>query len=166
MAVLVLNASYEPIGTTTWQRAVWLVACGRCDLLERRDQHLVRTSGGETFELPSVVRLRTMTRVPRRRPVPITRQALRVRDRGECQVHGCARPGTTMDHLVPRSKGGATSWSNVVLMCPRHNHSKGDRSLTEAGLHLKRQPVALSFEIVLAAKGHPEWHGWLGIAAA
>lgn len=165
MSVLVLNATYEVLGVTTWKRAVWLVAVGRCDLLERCADGTIRTGGGAEFPIPSVVRLREMVHVPRSRTVPPTRAAIFARDRGECQVRGCERAATTIDHLVPRSQGGQTEWKNVALMCQRHNQQKADRSLAAAGLSLKRQPRAITIEIVLAANNRPEWGTWLGLGA-
>lgn len=163
MSVLVLNATYEVLGVTTWKRAVWLVAIGRCDLLERRTDGTIRTGGGAEYPIPSVVRLREMVRVPRSRTVPPTRAAVFARDRGECQVRGCERAATTIDHLVPRSQGGTNEWQNVVLMCQRHNQHKADRSLHDSGLSLKRQPRPITIEIVLAANNRPEWGTWLGL---
>ena len=166
MSVLVLNATYEVLGVTTWRRAVWLVGIGRCDLIERSPEGEITTAGGERLPIPSVVRLREMVKAPRAKVVPLTRAAIKARDQGECQVSGCPKPGATIDHLLPRSKGGQTTWENVVLMCARHNQRKGDRSLEDLGFALRRRPRAITLEIVLAANGRPEWTPWLGAATA
>ena len=166
MSVLVLNASYEVLGVTTWKRAIWLVGIGRCDLVERNPDGVITSSGGQEFPIPSVVRLREMVKAPRARVVPLTRAAVKARDRGECQVVGCQKSGSTIDHVLPKSKGGETTWENVVLMCPRHNQRKGDQSLADAGLALKRRPQPITLEIILAASGRPEWDPWLGLTAA
>lgn len=165
MVVLVLNASYEPVSTTSIRRALWLVTSGRCELVERRDDGATfHSAGGAEFPVPSVVRLTRMIRVPRDRVVPYTRAGLRARDQRLCQVAGCHRKGTTIDHLVPRSRGGTSTWQNTVLMCPKHNTAKSNRTLDEAGMHLKRHPIAPAFEVAFLWIGEPAWDPYLNLS--
>ncbi len=161
--VLVLNASYEPISVVSTLRAVTLVAVGRCHIVERAGDSVVRTAGGLAFETPSVIRLTYMATVPRDRVAPYTRAGLRARDRGVCQVAGCDRAGSTVDHVVPQSRGGQSTWENTVLMCAAHNNRKADRSLSEAGFRLKATPVAPRYEIMLAeqAARRTGWSAYL-----
>jgi len=86
---------------------------------------------------------------------PITRRAIAARDNGSCQKRGCSRRGSTMDHLMPRSRGGAHTWHNVVLMCPEHNNAKGDRT--------QKAPSMPTFESVLLDRTQvlPQWRRWL-----
>ncbi|NNC79869.1 MAG: HNH endonuclease [Acidimicrobiales bacterium] len=163
MSVLLLNASYEPLRVISWQRAICLQLADRADLVESVPNRALHSSGGSSFPFPSVVRLREMVRVPFRREVPITRKALVARDRGQCQKEDCSRKGSTMDHLLPRSRGGRHDWLNVVLMCHEHNNSKGAHTLEELGWRLKRRPSAPSFETALLGRHHllPEWLQWL-----
>ena len=164
MAVLLLNASYEPLRVITWQRAICLQLSDKADLVEAVDDRTLRSSGGAEFPFPAVVRLRDMVRIPfRREGAPITRRAIVARDRGHCQKDGCHKRGSTMDHLTPRSRGGDHTWQNVVLMCPEHNNVKGDRTLEEVGWRLKKAPTTPSFEVILLDRFPvlPQWRPWL-----
>src|SRR5690606_29897934 len=125
--VLLLNASFEPLRVITVRRALGLVISGKADLIVPNEDQIIRSTGGATFEVPAVVRLRRMVRVPFQATAPLSRRAIQTRDGHRCQVTGCSRKGQTIDHVVPRSKGGAHEWTNVALMCVRHNSLKGDR---------------------------------------
>lgn len=152
MTVLLLNASYEPLRVITMRRALGLVLAGKVDLVAAEGDQVLRTSGGATYEVPAVVRLRNMVRVPFQSTVPLSRRAIEARDERRCQVAGCDRSGQTVDHIVPKSRGGAHEWTNVALMCTRHNSVKGARLLGELGWRLKREPVAPRGELVLLAR--------------
>ena len=170
MTVLLLNASYEPLRVITLRRAIGLVLAGKVDLVESSADQVLRTSGGAAYEVPVVVRLRNMVKVPFQATVPLSRRAIEARDERRCQVSGCDRHGQTVDHVVPRSRGGAHEWTNVVLMCTRHNSHKGAHLLSELGWHLKREPVAPRGELVILARAGirqaPEaWAPYLPLAA-
>lgn len=152
MTVLLLNASYEPLRVITRRRALGLVLAAKADLVAAQEDRVVRTSGGSTYEVPAVVRLRKMVRVPFQSTVPLSRRAIEARDGRRCQVAGCDRVGQTVDHIVPRSRGGTHEWTNVALMCSRHNAAKGARLLDELGWRLKREPTAPRGELVLLAR--------------
>lgn len=162
MSVLLLNASYEPLTVINWRRAIVMILEGECELLEQAEDRSIRTCGGEEFPFPVVVRLLNMVKAFRRGgKVPWTRASLRARDDNTCQVRGCHSVGTTVDHIVPRCRGGETTWENTVLMCKLHNQRKGSRSLAGAGLGLKTQPRAPSYSVVLRTRAHPLWVAWL-----
>ena len=164
MSVLLLNASYEPLRVISWQRAICLQLADRADLIEAVDGRALRTSGGAEFEFPSVIRLREMVIVPfRRGTAPITKRALLARDRGECQKAGCDKRGGTMDHLLPKSRGGKHTWQNVVLMCAEHNNAKSNRTIEELGWELKslpRAPTRADLSLDRSA-ANPQWRQWL-----
>jgi len=164
MSVLVLNASYEALCVVTWQRAMCLVVAERADLVEAREGEAIHSAGGLEFPFPSVVRLRHMVRATRSRAAPLSRHGIRARDGGRCQVEDCERRGSTIDHVVPRSRGGDFSWSNCVLMCRSCNQRKADRLLSETGMKLRREPKAPSMEAILATRNVPEWQAWLPAA--
>jgi 5-methylcytosine-specific restriction endonuclease McrA len=164
MPVLLLNASYEPLRVISWQRAICLQLADRADLVEEVENRKLHTSGGAEFAVPAVVRLREMVVVPfRQGAAPITRRALAYRDHGTCQKADCDRRGSTMDHLLPRSRGGQHTWKNVVLMCAEHNNTKGDRTIDEIGWSLKAKPIVPTYENLYLDRAHilPQWRQWL-----
>jgi 5-methylcytosine-specific restriction endonuclease McrA len=146
--VLVLNASYEPINVCTVRRAAVLILKNRAEVLEHGDWSL--HSESLTLPRPVVIRLITYVRIPRdahRRK--ITRRAVFARDRWTCQYCGHERGSLTVDHVVPRSKGGASSWDNIVTCCAPCNRRKGDRLPKQASMTLGRAPRAPSSTIFI-----------------
>ncbi len=160
---LLLNASYEPLHVVSTRRALGLILAGKADLVEAGDGEW--RSASHTFPVPLVLRLRYMVRIPFTARVPLNRKTLKVRDDGKCQVASCRASGTTIDHVVPRSRGGDHSWTNVVLMCSDHNLQKADRLLSELGWRLKAVPRApRQHQLVLATsntKPDPAWQPYL-----
>ena len=139
--MLVLNASYEPINVCTVRRAAVLVLKDRAEILERaeRSLHAERL----TMPRPAVIRLQAYVRVPRdAHSRKITRRAVFARDRWTCQYCGAERSALTVDHVVPRSKGGPSSWDNIVTSCAPCNRRKGDRLPSQVDMHPRRRPAA------------------------
>jgi 5-methylcytosine-specific restriction endonuclease McrA len=139
--VLVLNASYEPINVCTTRRATVLVLKERAEVIERRDGY-VRAEKLE-LERPCVIRLVRYVRIPRdvhRRK--ITRKAVLARDAYTCQYCGREQHGLTVDHVVPRSRGGTSAWENIVAACAPCNRKKGNRLPAEVDMPLRRAPKA------------------------
>lgn len=134
--VLVLNASYEPLGVVSMRRALILVLNHKAIALE--DAGTTLHSATSAVPAPSVVKLTRFVRVPYRGPVPLTRRALFARDHGRCVYCGAA--ATSVDHVIPRSRGGQHRWDNVVAACRRCNHTKADRHLADLGWRMKRPP--------------------------
>ena len=156
--VLVLNASYEPLNVTTVRRAHVLVYKGKAEVIERLDRPLA--SATATFAWPHVIRLVHYVRVPRAVQRKISRRALFARDGWRCAYCGSSTGRLTLDHVLPRSKGGESVWENVVTACAPCNLRKGDRMLEDTGLELRvrpRPPAPVLF-IKLAAPRIP--HGW------
>ncbi len=146
--VLVLNASYEPINVCTVRRAAVLILKNRAEILERGDWSLHAES--LTLPRPVVIRLITYVRIPRdahRRK--ITRRAVFARDRWTCQYCGNERGNLTVDHVVPRSKGGDSTWDNIVTCCAPCNRRKGDRLPKQVGMLPVRKPKAPSSTIFI-----------------
>ena len=136
--MLVLNASYEPINVCTVRRAVVLLLKDKADVIEQADREL--HSEHMTLTRPAVIRLRTYVHVPRdghRRK--ITRRAVFARDGWTCQYCG-SRSSLTVDHVVPRSKGGSSTWDNIVASCAPCNRRKGDSLPRQVGMHPVRKP--------------------------
>jgi 5-methylcytosine-specific restriction endonuclease McrA len=166
MTVLLLNASFEPLRVITTRRALGLVLSGKADLVVPDGDEHIRSTGGAEFAVPAVVRLRRMVRVPFQATAPLSRRAIQARDGKSCQVVDCQRVGQTIDHIVPRSRGGTHEWTNVTMMCVRHNSQKGDRLLHELGWRLKAEPTAPRGALVLLARAgmespHPSWAPFL-----
>jgi 5-methylcytosine-specific restriction endonuclease McrA len=146
---LVLNATYEPIGVVSARRAVVLVLNEKVDVLA--DTGELIASATLSLLIPSVVRLRYYVKVPYKRTAPLSRRAVFARDQGRCQY--CGRPAESIDHVVPRSKGGAHAWDNVVACCRQCNTYKGDRLLVQCSLRLRSEPTA------------PKEYVWVKVAA-
>lgn len=165
--VLVLNATYEPINVCTVRRATVLVLKARAEVVEKSEAML--HSESLTMPRPVVIRLTTYVRVPRdahRRK--ITRRAVFARDRWTCQYCGGVRGTLTIDHVVPRSKGGGSSWDNIVTCCAPCNRRKGDRLPRQAGMQPLRAPRAPHPQVfvhVASATIHPVWEQYLTLAA-
>ena len=128
--VLVLNASYEPINVCSMRRAVVLILKQKAEILEQTGRPL--RSERSTLKRPAVIRLVTYVRVPRNmHSRRITRKAVLARDSWTCQYCGERKPGMTIDHVIPRSKGGEHVWENVVAACRMCNVHKADRLLPD-----------------------------------
>ena len=138
--VLVLNASYEPLNVCSLRRAHVLVHKGKAEVIEELDRPL--RSASSTYRWPHVIRLVTYVRVPRLVQRKISRRALFARDGWRCVYCGTAAGRLTLDHVIPRSRGGDSSWENVVTSCAPCNLRKGDRLPHEIKMELPRVPRA------------------------
>ena len=160
--VLVLNATYEPINVCTVRRAVVLLLKDKAEMIERAEWEL--HSATASMARPMVIRLVTYVRIPRdthRRK--ITRRAVFARDDWTCQYCG-SRSNLTVDHVVPRSKGGASSWENIVASCAPCNRRKGNALPRQVGMRLMRQPRTPSPHVFIqvAAPSIPAaWQAYL-----
>jgi 5-methylcytosine-specific restriction endonuclease McrA len=145
--VLVLNATYEPINVCTVRRAVVLLLKAKAELLERGRWEL--HSENTTLARPAVIRLVAYVHVPRDiHKRKITRRAVFARDGWTCQYCG-SRANLTVDHVIPRSKGGLSSWDNIVASCAPCNRRKGDRLPRQAGMHPRRIPRVPHAEVFI-----------------
>jgi 5-methylcytosine-specific restriction endonuclease McrA len=135
---LVLNATFEPLCVVSDRRAVVLVLAETAEMLHASDA-LVH-SAHLVMAVPSVVRLRRYVRVPYRWSTPLNRRSVFARDGHRCQY--CGADAESIDHVVPRSKGGEHAWENVVAACRACNVRKGDRLLAATSMQLRRRPSA------------------------
>lgn len=160
--MLVLNATYEPINVCTVRRAVVLLLKAKAEVVEHGDR--VLHSESSTMTRPAVIRLTHYVRVPRdthRRK--ITRRAVFARDGWECQYCG-SRSSLTVDHVIPRSKGGSSDWTNIVASCAPCNRRKSDHLPAQANMHPRRPPREPSphvFIHVAAPRIPASWLPWL-----
>ena len=139
--VLLLNATYEPLQLMGARRAVTLWLASRVEVVAPRGDDLALRSPTAVVAVPSVLRLRHYVRVPVEAQIPPpSRMAILARDHHRCAY--CDLRGDTIDHVVPRSRGGLHEWTNVVAACAHHNRVKGNRLLSELGWALRTEPRA------------------------
>lgn len=137
-SVLVLNGNFEPLNVCATKRAMGLVLAGKALVVEN-GRGLIRTVS-RAYERPSVIQLSYLVRRPRPRVRLSKREVLR-RDEYRCQYCGCGAGNLTLDHVVPRHRGGEYRWENLVAACPQCNRRKGGRTLQEARMTLLRKPT-------------------------
>ena len=161
-ATLLLNATYEPLCVVSSRRAIVLVLAEKAEPVDTAAEvvHAERVS----LAVPVVVRLTRYVRVPFPAQVPLSRRAVFTRDGQTCVY--CGGSATSIDHVVPRSRGGTHTWDNVVAACRRCNHTKADRSLAELGWklpHPPRTPSGAAWRLLGARTVDPRWREWLGV---
>lgn len=151
--VLVLNQTYEPLHVCNAQRAVTMVIAGKAEKVEV-DGRMIRAA---TFSLrlPTVIRLLRYVRFSPRGQIAFSKRNVFRRDNYTCQYCGSRTKALTIDHVLPRSRGGDTAWENVVAACRPCNTIKGDRTLNETGFTLLRKP----------RKPHFLFHQFVGLSA-
>ena len=163
-SALVLNATYEPLSVVSALRAVCLVLGDKADLIA--DNGTVLHSERISLPSPSVVRLRYVVKVPYARRTAMSRRALFARDNFSCQY--CGGLADSLDHVVPRSRGGQHTWENVAAACRPCNLRKRDRTPTEANMVLARPPRAPRDQAWITAAINPvpqEWLPYVAIAS-
>jgi 5-methylcytosine-specific restriction endonuclease McrA len=155
VAVLVLNGSFEPLHFTNARRAITLLLSGKAETVESSPR--VVRSPSHAFPLPAVIRLALYIRKPFAERVAFNKKNILRRDHYACQYCGRRGDRLTVDHVLPRSRGGSTTWTNVVAACLRCNLRKGNRTLEESGMALPRAPRQPEFLLSVQLLRHP--HG-------
>jgi 5-methylcytosine-specific restriction endonuclease McrA len=172
--VLLLNGStWEPLAVITVPRAINLLIAGKATVVEETGEFL-RTMR-DHFAIPSVIALKTYINVPRRK-AHWSRKGVLVRDNYTCVYCGLkagavqkdkvlARSDMTIDHIVPRSKGGKDTWTNTACACAGCNHRKGDRLAHEAGMRLRWEPKTprTSYLVIALGTGPTAWRRYIEI---
>ena len=161
-ATLLLNATYEPLCVVSSRRAIVLVLAEKAEPVDSADD--VVHAALISLPVPVVVRLTRYVRVPFPASVPLSRRAVFTRDGQTCVY--CGGSATSIDHVVPRSRGGTHTWDNVVAACRRCNHTKADRSLAEMGWalpHPPRTPSGAAWRLLGTRTVDPRWREWLGV---
>jgi len=150
--VLVLNASYEPLHICAARRALVLIVKEAAVIQDHAGREV---HAGIMF--PTVIRLKQYRKVPHRAQV-LTRKNILTRDNHQCQYCGetFSAMELTLDHVIPRSKGGLSTWENLVACCPADNRRKADRTPEEAGMPLLRRPRPVTLH---TARGILRSHG-------
>jgi len=165
MRTLVLNAGYEPLAVVSFKRALMLVMNDKASVIEIADGDPVWGTH-DMYDRPAVILLSRYVRVPTGGRVPVTRRGVLRRDAHRCGY--CAKPAATIDHILPRSRGGADSWENLVACCLRCNNVKGDRTPQEMNWELRFRPTPPRggvWSVRGVERADPVWEPYLGLAA-
>ena len=162
--VLVLNATYEPLNVVSVRRAVLLLLKEKAEIVEATEAWL--RSEQLALPVPLVIRLVYYVRIPRRFSLPVSRRTVMARDHYACQYCGIrlSRAQLTIDHVLPRSRGGETRWDNVVTACGPCNRRKGSRTPDEARMPLRcqpRRPRYLAFTLLEGASAPKVWNKYM-----
>ncbi len=160
--VLVLNFTYEAMNITSFQRAVKLLFAGKAEIVHNRDRFISSTQF--QMRLPSIIRMLYYVRRPMQR-VSLTKKNVLIRDDYTCQYCGVrGEKLMTVDHVVPRSRGGPSTWENLVCACMRCNNRKNNRAAADCNMTLMRKPRQPKYIPWIQVKRNTlpgEWHKFL-----
>lgn len=133
---VLLNADYSFLNVVNWKRAMCLMAKGKVQVL-RHSERIVRTAEGIIVKIPAVMKLIKLIRTLYVNRIPFSKKNVLVRDGFQCAYCGTERQKLTIDHIIPKSKGGKATFENCVTSCKPCNNKKGDRTPREANMYLK-----------------------------
>jgi len=162
LKILILNQSYEPLQFCSAKRGLVMVLTGRAEQIEC-DGYVVR-SPSRSFPLPTVIRVLNRVKRKARKNISFSKKNILIRDNYTCQYCGEREHPLTVDHIIPKSRGGLTTWTNVVVACKPCNSKKGSRTANEANMELNRKPVRpnFSFHRLVVPLGPPSHvESWL-----
>ena len=163
-SALVLNATFEPLSVVSSRRAACLVIADKADIVE--DDGTVFHAARLSIPSPSIIRLRYVVKAPYSRRMALSRRAIFARDDHRCQY--CGGVADSIDHIMPRSRGGEHTWDNVAAACRRCNLSKRDRTPDEAGMRLARPahaPREMTWISVAVPRVPDAWKPYLARAS-
>ncbi len=136
---VLLNADYSFLNLVNWRRAFCLLAKGKVEVV--RDSHrTIHSAGGMELKVPAVMRLIKLIRTIYRSSVSFTKRNVLIRDRFSCSYCGTRRERLSIDHIIPKSRGGETNFENCVAACKACNLKKGGQTPNEAKMYLKVRP--------------------------
>jgi len=165
MRTLVLNAGFEPLAVVSFKRAIVLVMNQKATIVAADAEHPVWAASG-SYARPSVILLTRYVRIPNSRLIPVSRRGVLRRDGQRCGY--CGGTANTIDHVFPRSRGGADSWENLVACCLRCNNLKGDRTPAEMNWTLRvrpKPPHGMAWLVRGVERAEAEWEEFLAPAA-
>ncbi len=137
--MLILNQNYEPMSVINVKKAIVLLYLGKAEMIEAHDGKMVRAVS-MAMPFPSIVRLGVYVKVPYKKIILSRKNILR-RDSHRCQYCGRSDVTLTVDHVLPKARGGTDTWENLVCACVHCNNRKGDRTPAEAQMVLLRKPI-------------------------
>jgi 5-methylcytosine-specific restriction endonuclease McrA len=155
--VLILNQNYEPLSICSARKAVVLQVLGKVEVIESSDRKVHSVS--QCYILPSIVRLSRLIHVPRKR-ILLSRNNIIKRDNHRCQYCGTDKSPFTVDHVVPRDRGGLDTWENLVCACSHCNGRKRNRTPQEAGMRLLRTPRKPGYLFFIQTLAHIPDERW------
>lgn len=163
--VLLLNQSYEPIRGYPLKKALKHIAKNKVEVLHASDE--VIYSGEDSWAVPTVVRLVGSNYINKRYEPRYTKNGIHTRDEFTCAYCGQVYPlkQLTIDHIIPKSKGGPSTWTNCITACKRCNSYKADLPLEEVKMALRFKPFVPSSVILCdnySYRNHPDWLRYLG----
>lgn len=145
--VLILNQSYEPLTTCSTRKALILLFLTKADLIEDNKNRQIRTISN-FYPFPSVIKLNSYKRVPRKH-LELSRKNIFQRDNYSCQYCGSKELSLTIDHIIPKSRGGVDSWENLTTACFKCNNAKGNMTLQEVGFRMTSKPMKPNYIMFL-----------------
>ena len=157
MGVLVLNQDFTPLALCHVNRAFLLIFNAKAELVSESKSQVLR-SISKSFPYPSVIKLNSYVSLPYR-SVILNRHNIFKRDQYKCQ-YCCQTQDLTLDHLIPRSRGGKSIWTNLVTACLSCNAKKGDKLISETDLILYKKPIKPSFIMFLKNLNHQKQNEW------
>lgn len=168
--VLVLNSSYAPLGSVSWERAIVLLYENKAEVLEEYQDQVIR-SVSITIKMPAVIRLKKYIKA-KVVGVRFNKSNVYLRDKGRCQycLSKITETKSTYDHVIPKSRGGKTEWTNIVTSCYGCNQAKNDKTPEEAGMRLAANPIRPTslplgaYNTVRYSTKYPDlWKDYLGV---
>jgi len=144
---VLLNADYTFLNVVNWRRAICLITKGKVQVL-RHSERLIRTAEGLAVKVPAVLRLIKLIRTLYINRVPFSKKNVLIRDGFKCAYCGGVKRKLTIDHIIPKSRGGKTDFENCVSSCKSCNNKKGNKTPSEANMYLKvkaYQPTIAEF---------------------
>ena len=136
---VLLNADYTFLNLVNWKRAICLMAKGKVEVV-KDSPRTIRNASGKVLKVPAVMRLIKLIRTIYRTSVTFTKRNILIRDRFKCAYCGARREKLSIDHIIPKSRGGKMTFENCVAACKPCNLKKGGRTPNEARMYLKIRP--------------------------
>jgi len=162
--VLILNADYRAFSVCSVYKAFLLVYLEKAEIVKKAENAVLR-SISRTYDMPSIIRLNQYVNIPYK-GVVMTRQNIFKRDGNKC-VYCSSKDNLTLDHVLPRSRGGGSTWNNLVTACKTCNSKKGDFLPEEIGMELPYKPFKPSFIMFLrdfSGLGEESWMPYLQVS--
>lgn len=163
--VIVLNGDYTFLNTVDWKRALCLVMKGKTEVLKYA-KDVIRSANGSEIRVPSVMKLIKVIRLIYKNKVPFSKKNVMIRDNYQCQYCGSTKE-LTVDHIIPRSKGGKNNFENCIAACRPCNNKKNNRTPREANMFIRKKPytptISEFFRIKMKSLGMDGYLKELGV---